>query len=189
MSRSRFTRPLILFVFVTLLLTGPAPAVVIDFDALGDRVVVTNQFPDATFSSDPGFECKTAAQNLGTSLPNFICTAAINGSITCANSVIVDFTAPANNLTFLATGADSAGVKAKVDVYENALYSATVDIVTDGNPSLPDLIDLSGFTNVTKIVVHSVTDRDGLGWDDFTFETTPLPVEPSTWGKIKALYQ
>jgi len=178
----------VLFLGAAVVFAGAAEAVIIDFDALANETVVTNQFPEATFSSDQFFECKTIAHDLGSSLPNYLCTAHVAaGTFSCVNSVIVDFTMPVNNLTFLAIGDDSGGVQAKVDVHENTVFSATVDIVTDGNNSVPDLVDLSGFTNVTKIVIHTVTDPDGLGWDDFAFDISTVPVEPSTWGSIKAL--
>ncbi len=76
-------------------LTSSQAATVIDFDGLALGVAVTNQYPEATFSSETGFENRTAADfNLGTSLPNYICTAAVGGDLTCANQTIVDFTAP-----------------------------------------------------------------------------------------------
>ena len=180
----------ILTVILSLTLFGSAQAVVIDFDALAAGVAVTNQFPQATFSSDAGFENRTAADfNLGTSLPNYICTAVVNGGLTCVNSTIVDFAVPVQNLTFLAGGDDNAGITGKVDVYENNILTATVDIVTDASFFVPHLIDLSVYVNVTRIVIHSITDGGGLAFDDFSFDEDTVATEESTWGRIKELYQ
>jgi hypothetical protein len=46
-------------------------------------------------------------------------------------------------------------------------------------PGVPVFVDASAFSNVTGIVIHDVTDAAGIGWDDFTFETSEVP-EPAT---------
>jgi hypothetical protein len=143
--------------------------VTINFDNLANNTVVSNQYPQATFSSEPGFDNVTTAQNLGTSLPNFLCTAVTAGGLTCTNDTYVDFSNPVYNLSFLATGDDDVGVTAQVDVHVNGSYAATVNVVTDGIPSQPDLVDLSAYSNVTRIEIYNITDFAGLGWDDFTF--------------------
>ena len=66
----------VLTALAALTLPAAAQAVVIDFDDLGNGVVVTNQYAGVTFSSDPGFEVLTTAQSLGSSTPNFICACA-----------------------------------------------------------------------------------------------------------------
>src|SRR5258708_29394483 len=89
-----------------LLATRPASAVVINFDNLGNGVVVTNQYPQATFSSDPGFQILTTPQNLGSSLPNFICTAPAGGPIASTPPRLVDFTQRAIGLPSVPPGAN-----------------------------------------------------------------------------------
>src|SRR5262245_54259216 len=80
---------------------GAARATVIDFDDLASGVAVTNQYPEATFSSDAGFENATDSfYNLGTSTPNYICTRLTGGEFTCTNTTFVVFTFPVNNLRF-----------------------------------------------------------------------------------------
>ncbi len=141
---------------------------IIDFDALAVGDVVTNQFPEATFSSIVGQENVVRADfNFGPlSFPNYICTKYVGGSLNCRNPPIVDFTLPVNDLTFLALGDNDVGVQATVDVFENAVFSATVDITVD-------VVDLSGFTNVTRIEIGNITDGGGLAWDRFTFNVVP----------------
>jgi hypothetical protein len=166
-----------------------ASAVVIDFDDLADGVVVTNQYPEATFSSETGYENKTTAQNLGTSLPNFICTAPIGGGIDCTHETIVDFPGPVDNLTFMMVGDNNAGLNSKVDVHHSA-GTTTVDLtMADGVGTTPHLVDLTAFSSVTKIRIHSITDDAGLGWDDFTFDPKPVSVDAESWGTIKGRYR
>lgn len=143
----------------------------IDFDGLPCDAVVTNQFPGATFSSVAGRENRTSCLfDLGTTLPNYICTSYLTGELTCSDPTFVDFTTPVKHLTFVAAGDDSAGVTAKVDVYQNAVFTATVDVVTDGVFRTPHLVDLTAFSDVTRIEIHEITDLGGLAWDDFCFD-------------------
>ena len=172
------------------LAAAPAGATVINFDGLAEGVAVTNQFPEAVFSSDPGFENRTAADfDLGTSPPNYLCTGIVGGPLTCTNRTIIDFTTPVSNLTFFAAGDNDAGPTAKVDVYQNGVLTATVDVVTDGVFESPDAVVLTGYASITRIVLHSITDGGGLGWDDFSFSEEPVAVEPASWGGLKALYR
>lgn len=176
------TLPTLIGALVLLLTAGPASAVsvVINFDDLDDSTVVTNQYPEAIFSSETGIVNLTTAQDLGSSQPNFICTALTQSGIDCVHETIVDFTSPVSNLTFLEIGDDDEGANALIDVFVNGLFSATVNAVGDADPFLPNLVDLSAFSNVTRIRIHGITDNNGLGWDDFTFDvgTRQVP-EPS----------
>ena len=152
----------------------------INFDNLPAGTVVTNQYPQAIFSSDPGEVIFTLAQNLGSSLPNFICTAPVAGSIDCTHSVIVNFTSAVNNLTFVGTGVNNTGVVAEIDVFQNGIFSSTVDMIGVGTIN-PVPVNLSAFSNVTSIDIHNVTDAAGIGWDDFIFNTGSASVpEPAS---------
>lgn len=159
---------------------GQAAAVTINFDNLGNGVQVTNQYAEATFSSNPGFQILTTAQNLGSSLPNFICTGS-SGSIDCQHDVFVAFTNPVSGLHFLATGANNLGVIAQVNVFTGGVFNSTVNITGTGNPFTPIGIDLSAFSNVTSIAIVNDIDAAGLGFDDFIFSVGGGVPEPSAW--------
>ena len=150
-------------------------AVVIDFDNVAAGTVITNNYADATFSSNAGQENRTEAQNLGSSLPNFICTFAIGGQINCVNDTYVDFTSAVNNLTFYSIGANDNGHNADVDVFVNNAFAGTVQVIGNGTGSTPDLVDLTAFNNITRIEIKNITDFAGLGWDDFSFNVVPEP--------------
>ena len=166
-----------------------ANAAVINFDDLGDGVEVTNQYADVIFSSTAGSHILTTAQNLGSSLPNFICTAALGSSINCTGSVFVDFANGVSGLTFLAVGDNDSGVTGSVSVFSDGSLLGIVDIITDGNPNATDLVDLSAFIHVTRIEISGITDAAGLGYDDFTFGD-PIPgggvPEPANWAMMIA---
>lgn len=173
MKRRNVARVRVLWVAGLLLFAAtPAGAVLIDFEGFGIGAPVTNQFPDVTFSSSPGF------QNLVSTLAgnNFICTAPVSGLIVdCVHETILTFTHPVNSLTFLQVGNNATGVVARVDIFVNDAFSATVDIFGGFNANL---IDLTGFSNVTSIRIHSITDPGGLGWDNFSFNPAPPPPIP-----------
>lgn len=187
----RVSRGLALLVgLVNVLAATPAAAVLIDFEGFGNvgttGPAVTNQFPGVTFSSNAGFVNAVSSQaGIGAGL-NFICTAA--GSINCTQETILIFSSPISSLTFLQVGDNQSvnNVKvAEVDVFQNGVFSATVDILGDTNFNNPNLVDLTAFSSVTSIRIHGITDGGGLGWDNFSFnaaeEPFPSPVpEPST---------
>jgi hypothetical protein len=159
-----------------LVTTAGAMPVLIDFESFGNVGIngpaVTNQFPEVVFSSNPGFQNLVTSQaGLGDGL-NFICTG--TNIIDCTNETILTFTNPVSNLTFLQVGDNASGVVALVDVFVNNVYQATQNILGDNIFTNPNLVDLTAFSNVTSIRIHSITDSGGLGWDDFSFDTTGL---------------
>ncbi len=171
-----------LFLTITLALSAiRTKADVINFDNLAAGVTVTNQYPQVVFSSTAGFVNVTVGQNLGTSLPNFICTRASGGGqVDCAHETILDFTSPVNNLSFLAVGVNNTGVVAVVDVFQNNVFSTSVNVIGQGTIA-PVPVNLP-FNGITRVRIHDITDLVGIGWDDFTFnQTAPASVpEPTT---------
>lgn len=164
---------------------GQAATTVINFDNLANGTVVTNQYPTATFSSVAGEDILTTAQNLGSSLPNFICTGS-GGIIDCVNDVFISFTNPVNGLHFVATGANNTGVIAQIDVTA-ASGNGVVDIIGAGDPNTPVAIDLTAFTGVSGISIVNDVDVSGLGFDDFTFDAGGGGVpEPASWALVLA---
>ena len=165
---------------VGLTLAMPAGAATINFDDLADNVLVTNQYADATFSSTGGNVIRTSAQNLGSSLPNFICTGFAGGGINCVGEVVVAFTAPVSGLSFVVVGDDDVGVNALVDVFDGNGLLATANIIGDGDTGTTYTVDLSAYSGVSGITIRNVTDDAGLGFDDFTFAATTATPEPAS---------
>ena len=158
--------------------SNSAHGVTIDFDSLERWDVVTTQFPEASFSTEDGFQITVRTGDLGSSLPNFICTDLagapdIGPPYGCSNEIIISFSNGVSGLSFLAVGGDHVGVAAQVDVFSSGSYADSIGIVTDGSPFIPDLVDLTAFEDVTSIRIHSVIDNAGLGFDDFTFIPEP----------------
>ena len=114
-------------------------------------------------------------QNLVSSQPNigfglnFICTGA--GGINCSGETILTFTDPVNSLSFFQVGDNATGVVALVDIFASGVLAGTQNILGDNNFNLPNLVDLTGFHNVTSIRIHNITDPGGLGWDNFSYVT------------------
>lgn len=172
----------------TALLCSTTPAAaqeVINFDTLVDGNVVTNQFAGlgVTFSAEAGSQVIVTTQNLGSSLPNFICSG-VSGSINCTDDIFIDFAAAISGLTFLSIGANNVGDVGDVRVFANALLLGTVDITANGTPSSPDLVDLSAFSGITRIEIVNITDAAGIGLDDFRFTLSSAVPEPSTWAMM-----
>ena len=173
-------------------LTGAthAFAASIGFEGLPGGTVVTNQFSDVVFSANAGFVNKVTTQpGLGFG-NNFICTAPTAGGINCTQETILTFSSGVNNLSFYQVGDNASGVVALVDVFENGLFSSTVNILGFNDPFVPNLVDLTGFSNVSSIRIYNVTDPAGLGWDNFQFDVATNPVstpEPTSTLSLLAL--
>jgi hypothetical protein len=182
------------------LLAGPARANVINFDNLGNNVTVTNQYANVIFSAGGGEVILTTSQNppYRGSPPNLICTgtAAVGitpATIDCTQDVILNFTAPVDNLTFNAFGNQTpvAGTFALADVYQlGVLTHANVALLVSHLPDdtcgvvdcNPDPQSLS-YLGITQVIIHNNVDRFGTAYDDFSFtpESGPASVpEPST---------
>ena len=159
-------------------------ATVINFDNLGNGVQVTNQYAGVTFSSSVGSQILTTAQSLGSSLPNFICSAVT--SINCVDDVYLDFATAVSGLSFIAVGDNNTGHNGDVRVFGGATLLGTVNIFGDGNFSTTHLVDLGAFSGITRIEIANITDAAGLGYDDFTFTAgggSGVP-EPATWAML-----
>lgn len=170
------------------LICSAAPAAaqeIINFDTLSAGNVVTNQYAGlgVTFSAETGSQVIVTAQNLGSSLPNFICSG-VNGSINCVDDIYVDFATAISGLTFLSIGANNVGDVGDVRIFAGLLLLGTADIIANGTPNSPDLIDLTAFSGITRIEISNVTDLVGLGFDDFRFTSSSAVPEPATWAMM-----
>ncbi len=152
---------------------GVANAATIGFEEFGNVGVagpaVTNQYAGVVFSSVGGNQNVVTTQaGIGFG-NNFLCTAAVGAGLNCAGETILTFSSPVNGLSFYQVGDNFSGVGAKVDVFENGSLSATVDIMSYDNFNVPDLVDLTAYSNVTSIRIYGIVDPGGLGWDNFSF--------------------
>jgi len=166
---------------------GMAAPTVIGFEEYGNvgqsGTIIDTQYAGVVFSSTGGMVNRVSSQaNIGDGL-NFICTA--TSGINCTGETILDFASGVSGLSFLAVGSNNVGVQAHVDVFVNNAFAATQDITVGGVFSTPDLVDLSAFSNVTKIRIYGITDGGGLGWDDFTFNAAAVP-EPGSVAMLMA---
>ena len=167
--------------------SAQAAPIIINFDALSNGEVITNQYAGSgvTFSSTVGFvNYVTAQSDYNGTKPNFLCTGAVGGGISCTAETIVEFSAPVSGLTFQALGINSVSSDvAQIGVFQNGSLTATV-VVPGANEGLdPYLVNLSAYADITEIRIYGITDGGGIGWDTFTFEQgqgTSVPDPGST---------
>lgn len=135
------------------------------------------------FSSTTGFvNFITTQGSYNGTPPNFLCTGPVGGSIDCAHETILDFSTPVSGLTFQGMGIDDVSASvAQVDVYVSGVLNSTVTVSGNAEGLNPRLVDLSAFSNVTRIRIFNITDGGGIGWDTFIFTQGAAGVpEPST---------
>ena len=165
-----------------------ASATTINFDNLNNGAVVTNQYAGVAFSSIAGSQILTTAQNLGSTLPNFICTG-IGTSINCTDPVFVNFTTAVSGLSFVAVGDNSTGINGAVKLFGGNALLGTVNIIGDGNALTPYLVNLGAFNGITRIEITTTDVPGGLGYDDFTFTVGGVAgavPEPASWAMMIA---
>lgn len=148
-------------------------------------------YPYATFSTNyPGnlwianqvSEYSTYRNYLSTTYPQY------HFGVTAVN-----FNQAVRNLSFSTIGADGGG-SFKIDLYQNNSFSQQIVISTNSCAGYTACFtDLRQYNNVTGIVIHTITDLDGLGFDDFSFTLggtptpTPTPNQTPT-GSFDSIY-
>jgi PEP-CTERM motif len=164
----RFPLALILLVFGM----RPAQAVTIDFEefADGSQGLASIIYPEVTFTSSTG-----DVYINGAGASKDFC--AYDGS--CSGVTDVVFSSPVNNLTFESAGEETSGLLSSADVYVNGVFVTTVGISYDGVFVTYDPVDLTAFSNITRVVLSS-TDGAGVTWDNFTFDAAAAPVPEPT---------
>jgi hypothetical protein len=164
--------------FVTLTVLGfsasASAQVLIDFESLPLGTVVTNQFPEVSFSSSPGnVNSVTGPLQSG----QFICTGPPGAQPTCIEDTYLDFTVPVSGLTFVAVEANCSCPAAFFRIFQDGIFTDTVVLVglgTSGNKR----VDLSAYPSITRLEIVDIVDdpvaENGIGWDEFSFV-------PSIW--------
>lgn len=169
--------------------TSPGRQVFIGFDGLPyspqvdpyyDTVLLTyalpsNQYPDAIFSSIPGYHVATYGRPYGTGLPSITRASDFYNYANHLVPLTVDFPKPVTDLTFYLTGVDYLGAIGAIDIYQNNVYTHTEPLFGYGSAFIPAFQNLSSNANVTRIVVKNITDPNGLGFDNFSFTVQPVP--------------
>jgi large repetitive protein len=150
--------------------SGGTP-VTIDFDGLSNGQVIDTQHSGVTFSSEAGYEWQTTQTVGSSSAPNSALVGLTGGSVVDGDgrSGTIEFDSPVNNVSINVVADNSNNVVATIDVYENGVLAGSVNAVGDNNGATPIPIDLSGFSNVTKIVFNDVADGDYVGIDDLSY--------------------
>jgi MYXO-CTERM domain-containing protein len=152
---------------------------VIDFDTLAGGTVVTNQYPGVTFSSSAGNQNYAISRpGSANTAPNILCSGPVGG-LDCLQDTYIDFATPVNNLTFWAIEANVVGVTAQFNVYENSVFSSTVNLNSSGGKGNQEFVDLSSFNNVTRVeivnILNDPINEQGIGWDTFRYYSVPSP--------------
>lgn len=162
----------------------PAAAVVVDFEA---QPLGNNPNPltisGATFTTVGGFNF------IATATTNDLCASiSATSPANCSRDLEVAFggNASAISFNFVANNTNTIGADiGDVQIFSGVTLLGSVDVfVVDGTSATKDTVALTGFSNVTRIVISS-TDFGGVLYDDFAFELDAVP-EPSSWAMMIA---
>lgn len=164
-------RSIALSVFVALFSTS-ALADTLDFTTLspgaqGSTVLV---FPQATITSF-GNDFYVGASGIASEICPLI------GS-NCQADMQVDFTSAVNSLSFVLAGYDS-GDHLDINIFSGATLLGTIASEANG------LVDLSAYSNITKLYFDDSSTGAGFSYDKFQFTVANVP-EPETYGMLLA---
>lgn len=135
----------------------------------------------ATFFVAGGFNTITNLLGAGS-----LCASAYSNSVVdCSLALEVTFANPVAALGFTFAGNNNPTIGADigdVQVFSGASLLGIADvIVQDGNTLSFDLVNLGGFSNVTRLLITS-TDSGGVVYDDFIWQAAAVGVpEPAAW--------
>lgn len=158
-----------------------AAPVVIDFEGLP---LGTN--PNPMVVSGASFTTVAGFTRIGSVGSNFLCTSLSSAdNANCSATLELSFGGAASNISFdfflnnnTTAGADIGDVA----IYAGAVLLGTEDLlVVDANNTTRDLVSLTGYSNVTRIVVTS-TDFGGVGYDNFRFDRADTSAVPEPAG-------
>lgn len=157
---------------LTLASTASAQTV-ITFEEVPPGTLLTDQYPDVTFSSSPGNSNYAHPFIAG----NILCTGPTGGTITCVPDTYMDFTTPVSDLRFQAIEPNGSGVVAQFRIFENGVLAATEDLIGLGGGSGTIAVDLTAYSDVTRLEIVNILDdpvtRNGIGWDTLMFTAAP----------------
>jgi hypothetical protein len=149
----------------------------INFDNLAAGIIVTNQYPEATFSGDPAFPnivlaTTDASQSNSIGAPTPTSDGGDSNGNPYIHPLYVDFTEPVDDLQFLQMRDYSpAGTEIEqVNVFENGVQTAAVPVYSTGHTFTPGTVNLSAYNGVTRIEIVNVTDPAGILYDNFQFK-------------------
>ena len=125
-------------------------------------MTIDNQYADyAVFSSDNG---NVTMYNENSSFVHSQNAMWVDGNLT------VTFTTTVTNLKFYVIAMDAGtDIKAAdINIYKSSTLDAAYELMGQGTPDIPFLVNLSSYGEIDKIDLL-VTDDAGLTYDTFTF--------------------
>lgn len=166
-----------------LLSASAAHSTTINFESYPDPSDFTSfSNSGATFTAAGAttlFEISAYGQTWGTSGAKILCP--YTAANYCGGDFNVTFAGSVKNLQFYFTG-DNSTAALTTQAFLNGVLLGTVIVAGDGNQSTAQLVNLSGFGAIDKLVVTGASaDDHGFGYDDFSFIAVP---EPSTWAMM-----
>jgi hypothetical protein len=104
------------------------------------------------------------------------CDLSVGGN-PCEFPLEVIFAGPVNALSFNVVAEDAPGFAGSVEYFTTG-GSGMVDIFLDGDANTKEAVNLAAIMDITRLVI-TPDDVAGLGYDDFTFRTSEVPVPPA----------
>ena len=130
-----------------------------------EGATIDNQYSDyAVFSSDNG------TVTMYNSSSSFVQS---GNAMWSTGNLTIDFTSPVTALQFYVIAMDTASESkaADINIYVGESIDATYELMGEGTPEVPFLVDLSSYGSIDKLELI-VTDLSGLTYDTFSFTIT-----------------
>ncbi len=152
-----------------------SPGYVLYANQYAPGLMLSTDSPDYTLTVDDLSEIPPYDHLLGSSKRSNIYDA--------SGDLIMEVT-PGSSIAGFKFGVDNySGKIATIDLYRSSSLITTLDMIGNGNLFSPQTVDLSIYSNITKVVVRDQTDAYGVGFFDIAVNSgSPSAVpEPSTY--------
>jgi hypothetical protein len=97
------------------------------------------------------------------------------GASPCMMDLKVDFGQTVNNVSFDFVSDEITTGSGTVQAFLNGSLVASLNLIGDGHPHSHDVVSLISYGPIDSLVLSSSTDPVGLGYDNFSFDTVPIP--------------
>ena len=85
------------------------------------------------------------------------------------------------NLGFDFLADESSALSGTVSAYLNNMLLSTINLVGDGNGNTSEFLSLAALGGIDRLVLDPSSDPAGLGYDNFTYDVSAVPVPAALW--------
>lgn len=99
----------------------------------------------------------------------------------CTNQLEVDFGQAVSNLSFDFLADESTILSGTVSAFLNNVLLSTINLVGDGDGNTHEFLSLAALGAIDMLVLDAGDDPSGIGYDNFTYDVSAIPLPATIW--------